>query len=420
MLTLALLAIPVYSAIRNPLALLRAEHLLLVGLVYWLLLDLLQGSYELADVSREGMRLALLAVGVFAAGIWTSAFLRPWRVPRLMRRTADTHLSDGVLFAAIVLCFAIGITRFALPCGFNPFVMIGALRGNRWSAPWSRGDIGGWDAILDHCAYFGYVVPALTAMMAQQARRMLSFRLFVASGFSVIMLVFLGQAGSRRIVGVVLGAAILTWVLSRWGKARLRAIVVGAGGAFLLIVLLQWLLDYRNVGYGAAFSGDGHARLDIVRVDDNILRVGQMIDLIPSVHDFVYMKYVTWVAARPVPRVLWAGKPMDAGIDFPALVGERGVSLSTSIIGEAYMSFGWIGVFLFGFIYGRIAATYTLLLTFGNSPTRILLYSFGVLSLFAGLRSGIELVLMSYTVLALIGVFALFRAMGLGRRMARA
>jgi hypothetical protein len=135
-----------------------------------------------------------------------------------------------------------------------------------------------------------------------------------------------------------------------------------------------------------------------------------MIDLVPQYHDFVHTQYLVWVAARPIPRVLWPGKPLNAGIDFPALLGKQGVSLSSSIIGEGYMSFGWIGVFALGFLYGRLAASYNLLLSTGNSPTRMLLYSFGVFSLFVGLRSGIELILMSYTLLALLPVLAFLRA----------
>lgn len=408
-LTIALLAIPVYVAFRTPLAIVRAEHLLMIGLVYWLLLDLLQGSYGLEGASREGIRLALIAIAVFASGVWTSALLPAWRLPIVVRRTARTNLSTNVVWSAIVVCFILGFTRFALPSGFNPVVMLQALKGNRWSAPWARGELGGWDAILDHFAYFGYIVPALTVMLAERSRRLLSPRVIMSAIFSIILLVLLAQSGSRRIVGVVCGAAMLTWILSQWGRARVRTVVVATAGAVVLIVAMQWLLEHRTGGY----AQDDRKVIDdaAVHVDDNILRASQMIDLIPSAHDFVRGQYVVWVLARPIPRIMWPGKPLDPGIDFPSLVSVRGVSLSSSIVGEAYMSFGWIGLFVFGFIYGRIAGSYTRLLSEGNSSTRILLYSFGVLSLFSGLRSAIELVLMSYTVLALIAVLALLRVL---------
>src|SRR5262249_47899750 len=94
----ALLAVPAYLALRNSLELVRAEHLLLGGLVYWLLLDLLQGAYALEDVTEDGMRYALLAVAVFACGIWTSALFRPWPLPKILRRSAELRLSADTLF----------------------------------------------------------------------------------------------------------------------------------------------------------------------------------------------------------------------------------------------------------------------------------------------------------------------------------
>src|SRR5436190_1316412 len=63
------------------------------------------------------------------------------------------------------------------------------------------------------------------------------------------------------------------------------------------------------------------------------------------------------VLARPVPRVFWPGKPIDPGFDLPAIVGMKGVSLSTSIIGEWYITFGWIAVVIGAWLHGRLART---------------------------------------------------------------
>src|SRR5947208_8696491 len=90
-LTAALMAVPVARALKAPLSIVRAEHLLMLGLVYWLLLDLLQGEYPLAAVSREGMRSALVAVAVFGAGIWVSSLFRPWALPLFVRKAAGTQ-----------------------------------------------------------------------------------------------------------------------------------------------------------------------------------------------------------------------------------------------------------------------------------------------------------------------------------------
>ena len=54
-----------------------------------------------------------------------------------------------------VACFALGMLNYAVPCNFNIFEMVHYLGQERWAAPWGRGQLGGWDAFLDHLQYFG-------------------------------------------------------------------------------------------------------------------------------------------------------------------------------------------------------------------------------------------------------------------------
>src|SRR5438552_13424571 len=42
---IGLMLVPVSSAIQSPKTILRGEHLLLLSLIFWLLLDLIQGAY---------------------------------------------------------------------------------------------------------------------------------------------------------------------------------------------------------------------------------------------------------------------------------------------------------------------------------------------------------------------------------------
>ena len=71
-----------------------------------------------------------------------------------------------------------------------------------------------------------------------------------------------------------------------------------------------------------------------------------MIQLIPAEHDYVYSKQLVFAVIRPVPRVFWPSKPVDPGFDLPAIIGMKGVSLSTSILGEWYISYGWIALLI--------------------------------------------------------------------------
>jgi hypothetical protein len=145
-----------------------------------------------------------------------------------------------------------------------------------------------------------------------------------------------------------------------------------------------------------------------VRVDDNFYRMCQIIQLIPASYPFVYHKYFIYVMVRPVPRVFWPGKPVDPGFDLPTALGVEGVSYSYSVIGELYMSLGLIGVAIGGWFYGRVAAMARDLLGRGTTQGALVIYSIVVMALFSGMRSILELILVSYVVLAWVALSHLF------------
>jgi hypothetical protein len=178
------------------------------------------------------------------------------------------------------------------------------------------------------------------------------------------------------------------------------------------------MLEYRNVGLsvlvgqGEIASGHFEKRQLLeeqhLRVDDNFYRLCQIIQLIPASYGYVYHKYLIYVIVRPVPRVFWPGKPVDPGFDLPTALGVEGVSFSYSVIGELYMSLGFFGVALGGWFYGRIAAMARELLARGTTQGALVIYSIVVMALFSGMRSILELILVSYVVLAWVGLSHLF------------
>src|SRR5205823_13006334 len=98
-LSLGLLSVPIFRASTEMSVLLRTEHCLMLGLVYWLLLDPIQGAYPLYGVSYSDVALAFIAIGTMAFGIWVGLVGRGWSVPRLVLRAAKQPLSTKTLFA---------------------------------------------------------------------------------------------------------------------------------------------------------------------------------------------------------------------------------------------------------------------------------------------------------------------------------
>jgi hypothetical protein len=211
--------------------------------------------------------------------------------------------------------------------------------------------------------------------------------------------------------------ALILWILDQQ-RLRIKHLLVSLCAIGVLLLTLQVMLEYRNVGLGVlvgnkeVVSGRTEKQQILeeqhLRVDDNFYRLCQIIQLIPDSYPFVYHKYLVYVIVRPVPRVFWSGKPVDAGFDLPTALGVQGVSYSYSVIGELYMSLGFIGIALGGWFYGRVASTASGLLACSRTQGALVIYSIVVMALFSGMRSILELILVSYVVLAWVGLSHLF------------
>jgi oligosaccharide repeat unit polymerase len=399
---------PGVAALRYPKTILRAEHLLVLAPIYWLLLDLLQGVYGMVLVDQESIQGAFIAIGLFVTMIWVAALARPWPLPKAIQRAASQPLNPKTIFSVIFVLFILGIFKYAFPSGFNPAKMLYYLGQDRWSAPWARGRLGSWDAFLDHMSYFGYLLPALTVLLACRSR-WLSWRVIVSINLSLIIAVFLSQEGSRRVLGVIVGAAIIVWVLEQ-KKFDIRHIFIVLISAILLLGIMQQILIYRNAGFKALLTGEvqDHLYEDHLHVDDNFLRLSQVIYLVPLMHPYVYEQQIVYALVRPIPRVFWPGKPESSGFDLTASIGESGYSLSSSVIGEWYLSFGWATVMIGGWLYGRLASTVSRLLGNDTDSAQVVVYGIATMALFAGMRSMLDLISMSYALLAWIVVSRFF------------
>src|SRR4051794_39389500 len=294
---------PIAAALRYPKALLRGESLVALAPIYWLLLDLLQGLYSMEDVTGDQVRQAFLGIGIFVVMVWLGAIRRSWKIPGVLISAVSQEFSLNTYFGLAVACFLLGMLNFAVPCNFNVFEMVHYLGQDRWAAPWGRGQLGGWDAFLDHLQYFGYLLPVLTVVIGRRAG-LRNPRTIAGIGMSIIVALFLAQSGSRRVIGVVIGMALILWVLDQQ-RLRVKHLVTTLLAVVALLVTLQVMLEYRNVGLsalvgkGEVVSGRSEKRQLLeeqhLRVDDNFYRLCQIIQLIPASYPFVYHKYLIYV-----------------------------------------------------------------------------------------------------------------------------
>jgi hypothetical protein len=129
--------------------------------------------------------------------------------------------------------------NYAVPCNFNVFEMVHYVGQERWAAPWGRGQLGGWDAFLDHLQYFGYLLPVLTVVMVRRAG-VRNARTIICIAMSIVIALFLAQSGSRRVVGVVGGMALVLWILDQ-RRLRIKQLLMTVFAVVVLLVTLQLL-----------------------------------------------------------------------------------------------------------------------------------------------------------------------------------
>ena len=396
LLSAGILLVPALHAIRRSIRLLDAENLVAVGYVFWLLLDLIQGAYVLDDAPDWALREAFIAIGVSAAAMWVGTAGRPWPLPNWLAEIARRPMDTKQVSRLVPVCFLLGMFNFAYATDFDIPRMFSYLGENRWLAPWARTQLGGWDAFRDQMQYFGYVLPSLTALLI--ARRGFTGQTLFSIVLSVIMLAFLSSGGGRRIIGVTAGAAILVWVQAQQ-VLKVRRLTIAAAAVVGLLTLMQFMLNIRNVGF-EEFTVRAESEYDYLHVDDNFLRLAQVIQIVPAEHAHTGFQQLWFTIVRPVPRVFWPAKPVDSGFDLPSIVGLRGVSLSTSIVGEWYLSFGWITVILGAWLHGRLAQTVNVLRQREEYRTNPIVYGLAVMILISGMRSMQDLVIMSYALVA--------------------
>lgn len=371
----------------------RAEHLIMLGIVYFVLADLVEGLYPVT-VSADAVLAAFIAIGLFASGCSLARLVPRLPVPGSIRGWMMAEYSDWELLALTVVFFGLGMFRFLFASEFSIGVMVEGLGAARFSAPWSRGELGGWDALTDVLINFGFPLATFTVMLALRRRSWLDWKVGVGALLSAIFLLFVAQLGARRLIGAIVGAALFTWGCGNRGRLRFTSALGAVVVTIALLGGMQFLFASRDEGWAEyVYEAPGSA---VIRVDDNFLRLAQTIEAVPQDHPHIGFQWMWYVVVRPVPRILWPGKPTEPGFSLPEYLGLESVSLSTSVIGEWYLAFGWPGVLLGGLLFGVLGRTWSQVLEEAVTVKALGFYGFGVMSLFIGIRSMIEVILLCY------------------------
>jgi len=390
-LSLGLMAGPFISGIFRPASLLRAEPVLYFGLVYWILLDAIQGSYGLWGTAHHAALLSFIGTAVFALGIWsgsqiTSAFYGGQRYGEWR------EISPKFVFRAVLLTFLAGVLKPLLACELNPQCFANSFFLPYSELPWRTVRFGPFDSALKYLGFLGYMTLPLAATLYYLDGRVTQ-RVAVSFLLGLLLLLLFTQTGSRRFVGMVVMATGLAWVLLH-KRVRLAHLIKLAALSALMLLLLETMVTWRDEGLAAVFSGEeaesSHKR-GVVSVDKNFYYMSHAITVVPKLHPYKPVDGLLAMIGAPIPRSIWPSKPTQGGgIPLLQLIGERkapGFTWSCSAVCDFYLMGGMIAVMFGGTLFGVLAHLCNRVLFQSISlPSRII-YAFGLMSLFIGLRN---------------------------------
>ncbi len=412
--TLGLLSGGVVAGMRSPISLVRCEYVLMFGLVYWLVMDMLQGEV-VYGVSRDALVRAFTAIWCFAAAIWLgsvfSALQGSSRAQLAESVSKVSTIGPRFLFVAALTCGLFAIFRYVIACEFSPDCLIDSFYQKRFAAPWRQVDaFGPFDTLFWFGNYVGMLVLPLTAALVASERR-LSWRAWVTLLLGLVVLVYQVRDGGRKDIGTVIGGALLVWVLTR-RKVRIRHLAGIAIGMIALVVTMQFMLVARDRGIATALDEGFYLMRPgepLAVVDRNIRYLTYGMDLVPERFSYNGMAGIVFTVTRSIPFDLGINVN-SLRVDLPTEMGlryGRGYSWTTTAIGDLYLINGFMAIVIGGLGFGYLAGRASRLLLAPNSGIRTqVVYSLSTMTLFLSLRALHEFFLTG----TIVVIFILFLA----------
>jgi oligosaccharide repeat unit polymerase len=327
---------------------------------------------------------AVSAVSLMMASIAVGRFLVRHRAPQGL---GLPQARPGFLACALVIAWLAGFS-YPLWTSWNEGTTIveGALRG-RWDKPWARGDLGGAESFISQLILLHYLVCALAGHLMAGDNR-LGIKILSASVATTTIL-FSFTEGTRNIF-IIYGALFVGGWLTGSSKTSKTLFVSTVLGLFVLgYIGSAQMLRFRDEGLGQYISTSSVSDESIyteTMVDNNLIALSSIINVFPSQFEYLYGEITLYSLGLPIPRALWPGKPEKLSVSTTEALGLSGLSIAVTAVGEAYMSWGYAGIVIFGLALGAFASWWERL-SGGRSNLDRILYISGFFAAAITMRS---------------------------------
>jgi oligosaccharide repeat unit polymerase len=356
-------------------SLIRVDILILWVLYGLTLLEFLFPQPESeAVISLDAAMNGMLAVILGFAGLAIGRHLVPWR--QTSRVMAFPNVRPKHIFALFILATVLGYLHILLAVNFDLLEMLREMSLPRGAQSWGRGQYGGdLSSLLFEVGALIYLIPPIAGLIYARASEFQPMqKVFVTVVFLVTM--YYGFAGGTR---NVLATYVITfcgaYFLNKRNIQLSKIVFQGCAVAVALLVLMYYMLEFRNAGLSNfSFSEQGR---DTLYIDHNIVIISELTNVFPSQYGFLGLEIPFSALIHPIPRMLWPGKPEGLSVGIESAVGATQATVSSTFVGEAYMSGGMLGVVLAGLLLGAAAELWNRVGRDTKSPFSQLLYASG-------------------------------------------
>src|ERR1043166_7737406 len=369
--------------------LLRADLVAIIALYFFLFLEFLFPQRRLNELTlntneiERGVTVCLWAFAAIAVGrhFLPRGWSRHWRI-------AAIHVRPATMVWMFISCFVFGFLYMLYTVDFDPVELMKQFLGPRFTQPWGRGQFGDWQAMLYETGSVLFLAPSLAGVILGRRKNYTGFQLTLVVCGLLFVLFYGFSTGTRNLIG----SYLITFLVSMFyaSGAKLTKAVVGSGlaAAILLGTSAYYGIQFRDLGLGRFLRGDRNPTSETeLYIDYDLYIVSRLTTVFPEQKDFVGMDVPVWMLARPIPRVLWPGKPDGVNVSAESALGEEGLTISCTFVGESDMSAGLFGVLLVGLIVGFIAQWWTYKAYSLSSDFSILIYGSGFFSVVISMRS---------------------------------
>lgn len=297
-------------------------------------------------------------------------------------------LSPNLVLAAFAIAFLAGFSAELIAVGFNPLKLIDAQMGPRFSQPWGRGKIGGIYSLLYELGLFKYAVPALAGVLVNYRQKIGGGAFVLVMAGLVFTLFFAFCGGTRNVFAAFLAGFVGTYLLTLPRLGLVRLSIVGAATLAVFAAGSFYMLEFRGMGLKRFISNyDTIETSDTFYVDYNMWAIGKLGLLFPEPYSYLGFELYWHAITKPIPRVLWPGKPVDLSTSIEGALEVQGLTIATTFIGESYMAFGEVGVFLTGLLLGVACGWWNFMGTRMQGGYGQLVYASGFAAIAIAMRS---------------------------------